>query len=179
MRKSRQLALSLTSLVALLSACSSSGGGGDAPSNPFVPGGGGASGSGGQVGVNGGAGGLAGVSGSPGEGQGGSALDPGTGGTANAGGAAGGAPVTDVIAEPGLGFFKLGDWQGYAWTAIESDPVAGATTRAPTDYTALPDGDPYCLAGTVAADPPTSPTSNDGYQGFAMMGFNINQAGVP
>lgn len=88
-------------------------------------------------------------------------------------------PVEDVIAEPGPGYFTTGAWQGYAWTAIESDPVQGQTTRTPVDFTTLPDGEPFCLTGTVAADPPSSPTANDGYQGFAMLGFNLNQAGVP
>lgn len=183
MRNSRHPALSVTSLVALLLAAGCSSSGGDAGSDPgvtFNPNVGGAAGTSGQVGASGGSAGTpGGVSGSPGEGQGGSSLDPGTGGTPSSSGGAGGAPVTDVVEEPGPGFFKSADWQGYAWTAIESDPVTGATTRTPTDYTTLADGDPFCLTGTVAADPPSTPTATDGYQGFAMLGFNINQASTP
>ena len=185
MPNSRRLALSLSSLVALLSAagCSSSdGGSGDNPNvNTFVPGGGGAAATGGTANAPvGSAGtGVVATGGTGNEGQGGSSL-VGAGGTGAAvGGAGGSAPVTDVIAEPGPGFFKSGEWEGYAWTAIETDPVMGQTTRTPLDYTTLPKGDPFCLAGTVAADPPSAPGANDGYQGFAMLGFNINQAGVP
>lgn len=185
MRNSSPLALSVTSLVALLSAmgCSSDGGGNDDGAvNSFVPGGGaGTGGAGGASNVVGAAGtaSLVGVAGSSSEGQAGASFNAGIGGSpAAAGGAAGAPPVVDVIAEPGPGFFKSGDWQGYAWTAIESDPVTGQTTRVPADYTTLTPGQPFCLAGTVAADPPSSATATDGYQGFAMLGFNINQAGV-
>jgi Glycosyl hydrolase family 12 len=130
--------------------------------------------------VGGSTGAPVGVPGATNEGQAGASFNAGLGGGATAAGGAGGAPaVTDFIAEPGPGFFTSGNWQGYAWTAIESDPVQGATTRTPTDFTMLADGAPFCLAGTVAADPPSSPTAKDGYQGFAMLGFNINQAGVP
>jgi cellulose 1,4-beta-cellobiosidase len=185
MRRTSHLFLSTTSLVALLSAlgCSSDGGS-DRDATPFVPPGGGA-GTGGATSttpgaVGGSTGGPVGSAGSTAEGQGGTSLNAGTGGTAMAiGGAGGTAAVTDVIAEPGPGFFTSGAWKGYAWTAIESDPVVGATTRTPTDYTTLADGAPYCLTGTVAADPPSSMTATDGYQGFAMLGFNINQAGIP
>jgi hypothetical protein len=185
MRRTSHLFLSTTSLVALLSAlgCSSDDGA-NSPNTPFVPPGAGAGAGGATSTVPGAVGGSSGApvgsAGSTAEGQGGTSLNAGTGGTAMAiGGAGGTAPVTDVIAEPGPGFFTSGTWKGYAWTAIESDPVVGATTRTPTDYTTLADGAPYCLTGTVAADPPSSPTATDGYQGFAMLGFNINQAGVP
>jgi hypothetical protein len=173
----RRLALTLSSLVALLMAagCSSSDGGSrDNPNvNPFVPGAGGAASTGGTANAPvGSAGtGVVATGGTGNEGQGGSSL-VGAGGTGAAvGGAGGSATVTDVIAEPGPGFFQSGAWKGYAWTAIESDPVTGATTITPADFTTHPDGDPFCLNGTVAADPE--------YQGFAMLGFNINQAGVP
>jgi hypothetical protein len=186
MRNTARLALTATNLLALLSAvaCSSDGGGGrdsDVPS--FMPGAAGSTtgvaGGSSVPGAGGNTGAPVGVAGSGNEGVAGASFNAGLGGAATAAGGAGGAPATDVIAEPGPGFFTSGAWKGYGWTAIESDPVTGATTRTPTDYTMLADGAPFCLAGTVAADPPTSATSNDGYQGFAMLGFNINQAGVP
>lgn len=191
MRKSNQFTLSATGLVALISAaaCSSPAeGDNDNPNNnvnPFGSSGQGGAGNGsaGTPGAVGAAAGSTGVTpggGAGNEGQAGAGFVTGQGGSANAaGGAAGAGPVVDVISEPGLGFFTSKLWKGYAWTAIESDPVVGATTRAPLDFTTLPNGDPYCLAGTVAADPPSTPTAPDGYQGFAMLGFNINQAGVP
>jgi hypothetical protein len=182
MRRTIDLTLSVTGLFALISAAGCSAepeGGGGGPVTMFgqsgttgvAPGGGGASGG---TGVTGGAG----TTGLTGEGQGGANFNAGVSGAGSVG-AAGTGPVVDVVNEPGLGFFKSGEWEGYAWTAIETDPVAGATVRTPTDFTTLPDGDPYCLSGTVAADPPSTPTAPDGYQGFAMLGFNINQAGVP
>src|SRR5688572_23903278 len=124
MLSSRHLALSLTSLVALSSAfgCSSSGGGSrdNEPANTFNPGGraGGAGGTPSESGV-GGTGDPVGVAGSNNEGTGGTSLVGAGGTTAPVGGAGGAAPVTDVIAEPGPGFFKSGAWEGYAWTAIE------------------------------------------------------------
>ncbi len=192
-------AAGLAALMAALVACSSDdsgppaapGGGLPAPSDG-VPGGP----AGGQGMVPGGGTGSmspgpepgAGVDESPGN----PGLNEGAGGSASVGmgnaaaGAmmgAGGAlmPVDDFAAEPGPGFFRSGDWQGYSWTAVETDPVMGATVRVPEDFTTLPDGDPFCLTGTVAADPPSDPanTAGDGYQGFAMLGFNIAQAGVP
>lgn len=188
MRTSNRLCLSITtSLVALLSgfACSSDpagGGGGNVPNFGEQPGGGGSDGS-----VPGGAGNtgvIPGGGGAPGngEGQAGSTFNSGQSGSMGVGtGGTMQGPVMDVVNEPGPGYFTSGEWRGYAWTDIETDPVVGGTVRMPVDFTTLPDGDPYCLSGTVAADPPSTPdnSNNDGYQGYAMMGFNVAQAGVP
>lgn len=181
MRRTIDLTLSVTGLLALISAagCSAEpeGGGGNTPTPFGQAGTTGVTGGAGTTGVTGGAGNGS-VVGGGGEGQGGASFNAGNAGTGSVG-AAGSGPVVDVVTEPGLGFFSSGAWKGYAWTAIETDPVVGATVRTPTDFTTLPDGEPYCLTGTVAADPPSTPTAPDGYQGFAMLGFNINQAGVP
>src|SRR5262245_2843033 len=112
MPNTRRLALSFSSLVALLSAagCSSSDdtSGGNPNVNQFVPGGGAGGTTGGTTGAPVGSAGSGQVvtGGTGNEGQGGSSL-VGQGGTGAAvGGAGGSAPVTDVISEPGPGFFK-------------------------------------------------------------------------
>ena len=186
MRKLSVLTSSVTSLVALAAiGCSSpaEGGGGNFIGMFGMPGQGGAANNGGGVingsNTNGGQGsGVIGGGGTEGQVIGG--LNPGGGG-ANTGtvGAGGAGAVVDVINEPGPGFFVTGALKGYAWTARESDPVTGATTITPPDFTTHVANTPFCLQGTVAADPPSSPTATDGYQSFAMLGFNVNQAGVP
>src|SRR5688572_23511173 len=141
MRKLSVLTSSVTSLVALAAiGCSSPAEGGGTPVGMFqMPGPGGPNnGGGGVTGVNGSGGQGSNVVGGGGtEGQVIGGLNPGGAGTTNAGvgGAGGGGAVVDVISEPGPGFFVTGNLKGYAWTAIESDPVMGATTLTPVDFT--------------------------------------------
>jgi hypothetical protein len=185
MHKLNGSTLVISSLLALLGAfaCSSDSGGNNNAGNGVVSPFGSSAGSTGtssdpnQPGPSASSGGTTGVSGT-GETPINPALNAGGTASIGAGGAGATGPVEDVIAEPGPGFFTSAAWKGYAWTAIETDPVTGATTRDPLDFTTLAKGSPFCLKGTVAADPPSSATANDGYQGFAMMGFNIAQAGV-
>jgi glycosyl hydrolase family 12 len=181
MRNTSHVALSVTSLVALLSAfgCSSDGGGGDEGLNAFVPGGGGASATGvaGSSGISGSGGTTSpvGVAGASSEGQGGSSFNAGLGGSATAaGGAAGAPPVTDQApqATPG-GYFESGEWHGYAWTG--DDALGIGTTRSVEVFDALPANSPFCLEGTVGADPDTDGAGPLGYRGVALLGFNVQQ----
>jgi glycosyl hydrolase family 12 len=173
MRNFSPLALSVTSLVALLSAagCSSSdSGGGDDNLTPFVPGGAGTTGVGGAAVTGTGGAGPVGSAGTTAEGQGGSAL-LGAGGSpvASAGtGGSGPAPGQEVTAAaPPSGYFKSGGWNGYAFTATN---VAG-TTITPATFETLPAGQPFCVSGSVAADPD--------FGGVSLLGFNVNQAQQP
>jgi len=83
------------------------------------------------------------------------------------------APVVDVAAQetPG-GYFESGAWHGQAWTGVDT---AGLATVTPPNFAALAPQSPFCFEGTVRADPPSTPTATDGYQGVALLGFNINQ----
>jgi hypothetical protein len=57
------------------------------------------------------------------------------------------------------------DWHGCVWTGI--DTVAGTkTTIAPQDFTAVTDGGPYKVSGTVNAN----------YDSVALLGFNLSEA---
>jgi len=170
MRKASHVALSTTSLVALLSAfgCSSDGGGDNGGVTPFTPGAGGTTGVAGSTGVPGAAGTTGapvGVAGSTGEGQGGTSFNAGVGGAPAVGGGVGGAPVGEVPpAAPTGGYFRTGAWNGYAFTATN---IAG-TTITPATFEALPPGEPFCVSGSVAADPE--------FSGVSLLGFNLNQA---
>jgi hypothetical protein len=91
----------------------------------------------------------------------------------NTGGAGGMLPpVVDAPpqATPG-GYFESGSWHGYAWTG--DDGLALGTTRSVQDYTMLPAGDPFCLSGNVGPDPDVP--VGTGYQGVALLGFNVAQ----
>jgi hypothetical protein len=172
MRKTSRLALSATSLVALAGATACSSGGdesrdGNVPS--FVPGAGGA-GLGGASAAPipgaGGAGSPVGSAGGVGEGQGGASLNPGVGGNGTTPSGTGGAPVGQEVTAgpPPGGYFTSGAWSGYAFTATN---VAG-TTITPATFETLQPGQPFCVSGSVAADP--------AFQGVSLLGFNINQA---
>jgi hypothetical protein len=175
MRNTSHPALSTISLVALLSAfgCSSDGGGGDDNNNvnAFMPGGGvpGGAGSTGVPGAGGTSGAPVGAAGSTGinEGQAGTSFNAGLGGAATAAGGttgAGGAPVAVPPGAPPGGYFRSGTWNGYAFTATN---IAG-TTIAPTTFETLPAGEPFCVTGSVAADP--------AFAGVSLLGFNLSQA---
>lgn len=81
-------------------------------------------------------------------------------------------PVVDELpqATPG-GYFESGAWHGYAWTG--DDALGLGTTRSVEDFALLPAGDPFCLQGSVGPDPDVPPGT--GYQGVALLGFNIAQ----
>lgn len=175
MRTSNRLALTITtSVVALLSGygCSSEPEGGGNGPPMFGQGQGGGAGAG--VGnVPGAAGNLGGVPGGGGQGQvpGGEGqagnLGVAQGGSTGVGTAGAGGIVTEMPTEgPAGGFFSNGAWQGYVWTTTEVPSVG--TTLSPTTFEGVATGDPFCIQGTVAPEP--------AYQGFAMLGFNINQA---
>lgn len=173
MRKATHLALTTTSVLALLSAfgCSSDEGGDRNDGvTPFNPGGGlggttGVAGASAVPGAGGSTGGPVGAAGASNEGQAGTSFNAGLGGSAPAaGGGAGGAPVGEQPAAPAGGYFRSGAWNGYAFTATS---IAG-TTIAPTTFETLPPGDPFCVSGSVAADPD--------FAGVSLLGFNLSQA---
>lgn len=62
------------------------------------------------------------------------------------------------------GYWTQGALKGCTWTAIE-DPVVGTTHHSPDDFTDVPPGELYCLAGTVADD----------YSAVSLLGFNLSQ----
>jgi hypothetical protein len=62
--------------------------------------------------------------------------------------------------------WKTEGWHGCAWTG--KDILASSTTSIkPSDFTAKAAADPYKVTGTVMKDP--------GYNGVALLGFNLNQ----
>jgi hypothetical protein len=136
------------------------GGGGTTGTNPNVNNGQGGSGPG--V-VN-----TAGTEGNPND----PILNPGGGGGSNVGNAGAGPIVDTAPQEPPGGYFASGSWRGYAWTGVDTE---GLATVTPPNFEGLPATDPFCFAGVVGADPPSTPTATDGYQGVALLGFNVNQ----
>jgi len=86
-----------------------------------------------------------------------------TGSTAGAGngtaGAAGGSNTTG-----GAGYWTSKDWHGCSWTGKGTD---GITTVTPMDFTTKAAGAPYCMSGTVGAEP--------AYKSVALLGFNVNE----
>src|SRR5688572_10226436 len=183
MRNASHPALSISSLVALLSAfgCSSDGGGGDNNNvSPFTPGGvAGASGVAGSTGVpgaGGATGGPVGTAGSTSEGQAGASFNAGLGGSATAAGGSSGGTTAEVLpGAPAGGFFRSGEWSGYAFTGANIDVVPG-TTIMPANFDSIMPGQPFCVSGSVAPDPNTDGDGPLGYRGVSLLGFNINQA---
>lgn len=183
MRTSNRLSLTITtSLVALLSGygCSAepegSGNGNNPPSFGTGQGGGAGAGVGQVPGASGNTGAIPGGGGGTNvEGQGGN-LGVAQGGSTGVGtsGAGGGAPAMDAPPQeiPG-GYFASGAWRGYAWTG--DDGLGIGTTRTPIDFSDLADGAPFCMTGTVGPDPNDPGTMTGGYEGVALLGFNINQ----
>jgi hypothetical protein len=112
-----------------------------------IPGGGGSS--------NAGAGNVAGTPGA-GSSAGGTTGSAGTNGTGGS-----------VVVNPGegpAGYWVEKNWHGCAWTGKGE---LGATTVTPMDFVAKPPADPFCIAGTVGAEPM--------YQSVALLGFNVNE----
>jgi Glycosyl hydrolase family 12 len=89
-----------------------------------------------------------------------------TGGVSPTGGMAGAGGT--VVVNPGegpAGYWVEKDWHGCAWTGKGE---LGATTITPMDFAAKPAADPFCVSGTVGAEPM--------YQSVALLGFNVNEA---
>ena len=62
------------------------------------------------------------------------------------------------------GYWTEKDWHGCAWTG-KGD--LGVTTVTPMDFTAKPPADPFCISGSVGAEPM--------YQSVALLGFNVGE----
>ena len=77
-----------------------------------------------------------------------------TGGLASAGG--------DTSADPA--YYTSGPLQGYFWTAV----APTTTTITPADFSTHTPGTGYCVSGSVAG--------MTDYSGYAMVGYNVNQA---
>jgi hypothetical protein len=76
-------------------------------------------------------------------------------------------PAAAPLPAPPAGtFVERGNWHGFAF----SEAVVPGTTLNPATFDARQPGQPFCLSGSVAADPMS--------QGQAAIGFNINQAAV-
>ncbi len=136
---------------------------------PGVVGDAGAGSGGGNAGVSGQAGAAeAGASAESGNGGSGAGL----GGNANTSGNAGEAGSSEQPASTEA-FFESGAWHGYVWVAADAQALG---TIALTNFENRSEASPYCFTGTISADPPSSPGAADGAQGFAALGFNINQS---
>jgi glycosyl hydrolase family 12 len=127
-----------------------------AAGNTGIPGSAGASGSLGNPNPGGGSGNVTSTAGA-----GGVSATAGTGPTGTAGsvGAAGGGNVTS-----GAGYWTSKDWHGCSWTGVGT---AGTSTATPKDFTTKPAADPYCISGTVGAEPD--------FKSVALLGFNLNE----
>jgi hypothetical protein len=99
--------------------------------------------------------------------------DPGLGG-ADAGGSAGAGGSSEPPLTAGA-FVESGAWHGYAWTSVDAQALG---TLSLVDFSGSAATTPFCFAGTISADPPSSPGAADGSQGFAALGFNLNQSAV-
>jgi hypothetical protein len=111
-------------------------------------------------GAVGGTGGVAGA-GTGGSGRGGSSAGGSGGGTAICG------PASAFATQQG-GYIRAAPWQGYAFTATES-PWLG-TILVPANFSAWRTGDPFAAYGYAKGDP------DPALRGFAIVGFNLNQA---
>jgi hypothetical protein len=107
---------------------------------------------GGGTGGAAGAAGSAGASGAAGGGAGGASGSAGAAGSAGAGGG-GTAPP---------GYWTHETWAGCSWTGVGT---AGVSTITPQDFTAQGTSGPYCVSGSVGAEPE--------YQSVALLGFNV------
>ncbi len=114
-----------------------------------------------------------GVGGNTGTGTGGSGTagmtGGGTGGRLGTGGQVGGVGGGGgTITGPPPGYYTSGTLHGCSWTG--ADILNKGTTNTPADFVAqTPQGFPYCIHGTVGADPVNSAT-------VALLGFNLNEA---
>lgn len=126
----------------------------------------GTGGTGGGVGgaSNGGSG--TGATANGGAAQGGAAQGGAAQGGAAQGGAAQGGSGTGGSTSTGdpPGYWRFGDWHGCSWTGVGTD---GTSNVVPQDFIAKPAADPYCVSGTVGAEPE--------YKSVALLGFNVNE----
>src|SRR5690606_2716860 len=60
------------------------------------------------------------------------------------------------------GTWEWGSWQGCSWTAVDEL----GTTITPADFAQHTFGEPFCVSGTVVADP--------SYSSFATLGFTLD-----
>jgi hypothetical protein len=148
-----------------------SGGSGATPSSGGTKATGGASGVGGGgrggSGAMGGSSAATGGSGTGGTPSGGSSGKGGQAGSSNGGtgGANGGTGGSDMGGSSGTGnapngYVVTGNWHGYSWANGNGETFDDSVGPAPS-------GQPICISGTIAADPPGN--------GFAMLGLNLNQ----
>lgn len=108
----------------------------------------------GSIGTAGG--GSIGTAGAPGTAGGGSVGTAGSGSTGTAG--------SGPVGNGGPGYWTSKDWHGCSWTGVGTD---GTSTIMPKDFTAKAAGTPYCVSGTVGAEPK--------YKSVALLGFNVNE----
>jgi hypothetical protein len=85
--------------------------------------------------------------------------------TATGAGGEGPAPNPTPTGENPPGYWESGDWHGCAWTGVDTRGVG--TTITPQDFLTKAPADPYCVSGTVGADPE--------YESVALLGFNVNE----
>lgn len=116
-------------------------------------------------------GGTPGTGGAGGQGTGG-AGGQGTGGSPPVCeepiGHAGSVPGTFLWSVEEHGFITACDWQGYAWTAIDSGVDGGTPSLiCPAEFSSLQEDDRLCAEGVVGA--------RDDWGGFAIVGFNLGQ----
>ncbi|MEI9937604.1 MAG: hypothetical protein WDO69_10335 [Pseudomonadota bacterium] len=116
-------------------------------------------------GSNPGSAGAAGTVGNPGGGSGNATGFAGASGASNPSAGAGptgsaGAGGSNTTA--GAGYWTSKDWHGCSWTGKGTD---GITTVTPQDFTTKAAADPYCISGTVGAEP--------AYKSVALLGFNV------
>jgi hypothetical protein len=169
----------LASVLALASGCSinpnelpasdGSGSSNNTSGNGTGPNGGGNGNFAGTTGVPGAGAGnpTAGTTGLPGGGNSAVGGAGNTAGTSTTGGTQG-AGGTGVPVNPGegpAGYWVEKNWHGCAWTG-KGD--LGVTTITPMDFVAKPPADPFCVSGSVGAEPM--------YQSVALLGFNVNEA---
>jgi hypothetical protein len=123
------------------------------------------------LGTAGAAGSGVGSAGTPGAGGSGSTSTAGasstTGGSGTVGTAGSGSTGTAGSGSTGTGgpgYWTSKDWHGCSWTGVGTD---GTSTITPKDFTAKAAGAPYCVSGTVGAEP--------AYKSVALLGFNVNE----
>jgi len=111
------------------------------------------------------------TAGTAGLGTGGSGITGTAGSTNTSGGSSstGGSGTTGTagsgpVGTGGPGYWTSKDWHGCSWTGVGTD---GTSTITPKDFTAKAAGTPYCVSGTVGAEP--------AYKSVALLGFNINE----
>jgi hypothetical protein len=122
-----------------------------------IPGAGNGNGNAGATGIPGG-GGVGAGTGGAGNGTAGNGV-----GTAGSGvGTGGGTPVNP--GEGPAGYWVEKNWHGCAWTG-KGD--LGATTVTPMDFVAKAPEAPFCISGSVGAEPM--------YQSVALLGFNVGE----